>query len=345
MTWYATREQVKGALDVAETARADAQIDRLIGASSRAVEGLTHRVFYPELGTRFFDWPSAGSPRPWRLWLDQNELIELTSVVIDGQALDLAEVFLEPQASGPPYTRLELDRGVGATFGYGLTPQRRIAITGLWGFRADTAVAAELAVQLTDSAATVEITASATVGVGSLLQIEEERLQVIGRSMLTTGQALQAPLAGNKSDTLVQVEDGATFEIGEIVLVDAERMLIVDIAGDALIVRRAFDGSTLAGHVGSLVYAARRLTVTRGVLGTTASAHLAGEPVLRHVVPELVEQLAIAETLVGLGRQQAGYARTVGAGDNVRAAPGGDIRDLRDQVRTRYGRKARKKAV
>ncbi|MDN5857150.1 MAG: hypothetical protein L0H84_00880 [Pseudonocardia sp.] len=344
---YCTREQVKGALDVAETARADTQIDRLIGAASRAVEGLTHRRFYPELATRSFDWPNPSSRRPWRLWLDQHELIELTAIAVDGTNLDLAGVFVEPAADGPPFTRIELDRSATtSSFGYGTTPQRRIAVTGLWGYRADTAPAAQLAAQLTDSATTVDITASAEVGVGSLLQIEDERMQVTGRAMLTTGQTLQAPLTGNKADTSVQVVDGTGFVVGEVVLVDAERMLIVDIASNTLVVRRAFDGSTLAGHtVAATVYAARRLTVTRGVLGTTAVAHLANTPMLRHVVPELVEQLTIAETLVGLGRQQSGYARVVGSGDAIRAAPGGDIRDLRDQVRTRYGRKARRKAV
>jgi len=36
--WYATREQVKAALDAAETARNDAQVDRAIESGARSIE-------------------------------------------------------------------------------------------------------------------------------------------------------------------------------------------------------------------------------------------------------------------------------------------------------------------
>lgn len=54
---YVTREQVKQALDVKAPARSDLQIDLAIQAASDSVEGLLHRVFYPQDMTRYFDWP------------------------------------------------------------------------------------------------------------------------------------------------------------------------------------------------------------------------------------------------------------------------------------------------
>lgn len=54
---YATREQVKQALDIKESARSDLQIDIAIEAASDSVDGLLHRVFYPQVMTRYFDWP------------------------------------------------------------------------------------------------------------------------------------------------------------------------------------------------------------------------------------------------------------------------------------------------
>ena len=49
-------------------------------------------------------------------------------------------------------------------------------------------------------------------------------------------------------------------------------MLITDIAGNNLIVKRQKSGSTLAAHTGSTIYAPRQVTITRGDLGTTAGS-------------------------------------------------------------------------
>jgi hypothetical protein len=48
---------------------------------------------------------------------------------------------------------------------------------------------------------------------------------------------------------------------------------------------------------------------------------------------------------VALQREQSGYARTVGADGADRAASGGDLNDLRDQVYWAHGRTMRKGAV
>lgn len=341
MSWYCTREQVKAALDVAETARADTQIDRLIEASSRGIEAASraNREFRPYLGTELFDWPAREQGGPTRLWIDRRaELITPTAIVSAGTTIDLSAVRLYPR-QGPPYGRVELDRSVGVQWGYGGTSQASVSITGWWGYRDDEAPAGELVASVDATSRRVDVTDSAAVGVGDLIRVGDERMQVVGKRMLDTGQTLQGPVPGTKAETQLAVDDGDAFAVGETILVDAERMLIVDIAGDSLIARRAWDGSVLAGHAAAApVYAARTLTVDRGQAGTTAAVHSAASPVLRHEVPGPIEELCIAETLVALGREQAGYARTVGAGDAVRAAPGGDIRDLRETVRSRYRR-------
>ena len=65
--------------------------------------------------------------------------------------------------------------------------------------------------------------------------------------MLATGQTLQAPgLTDRANAETVPVTNGAAIAVGETILIDAERMLTVDIAGNNLIVKRGFDGSTLA---------------------------------------------------------------------------------------------------
>src|SRR3546814_19132909 len=82
-----------------------------------------------------------------------------------------------------------------------------------------------------------------------------------------------------KNDQTVDVTDGTLFFVGELILIDSERMRIVDITGNNLTVVRAYGGATLAAHsLGADVYVSRRLTVDRGALGTTAAPHLHEAP-------------------------------------------------------------------
>lgn len=345
--WYATREDVKSALDFKETARSNGQVDRLIEASSGSIETLTHRKFFPWTGTRYFDWPSSQSGRSYRLWLDANELVSIASIVSGGRTIALLDVLLEPSAYGPPFTHLEVNLGaVSAFFDVGSTHQRNIAITGLFaGCPDDSAPAGALAEALDASETSVDVTDSASIGVGQLIRIGDERMTVTGKMMLSTAQALQGALSATNADVTVPVVSGTSFVVGEVILLDAERMLIVDIAGNNLIVKRAWDGSVLATHTASTIYAARTLTVERGVLGTTAATHDTATAITKFVVPPLVRQLAIAETITSLQQESAAYGRVVGSGDNARESSGKGIEDLRNQVYDRHGRKVRMRVV
>lgn len=346
--WYVTREEVMAAVDVPEAARSIAQVDRAIGTASRLIEqpDLTNRVFYPEVATVAFDWPT-GPVLPWRLWIDRRaQLIQLHAATSGGATVDLADVVLP--TSGPPYACVELDAD-GGYWSAGAGTQRAITLTGLWGYRLDEHVVGQLtapAAGTLTGGLFVDVTAAAGVGVGSLLRVDEERMQVIGRRMIATGQTLTATLDDDRGATLVQLADASGFAPGETVLVDGERLAVDDVTDTALIVRRADGGSTLTGHpAGTAVYAPRRLAVNRAQLGTTIAGHAAGTPVAVHLVPDPVRDLALAEALVQLGREQSGMVRTIGSGESVRGAPGGDIRDVRDRVRSRYRRSRRTAAI
>lgn len=343
--WYTTREAVKGALDFKETARANAAVDRGIAQASVAIEQLTHRKFYPWTGTRFFEWPNRQMGSPHRLWLDADELISVTSMVSGGVTIPPDQYFLEPANSGPPFTRVEINLAGNGAFSAGDTRQRAIEINGLFGYGADEVPAGALAASVTTEATTVEVTDSDAIGVGSLIRIGTERMTVTGKSMRTSGQLLQAPLAAQTNSVLVAVSNGAAFMVGEVILVDGERMLIVDIAGNNLVVKRSWDGSVLAAHTGSAIYVARTLTVRRGVLGTTAAAHDTAAPVARHQPPALVQQLALAEALNTVLQESAGYARLIGQGENAREAYARGLKDVRARVYDSLGRKARIRAV
>jgi hypothetical protein len=348
--FYATREEIKAELDVKETARSNSRIDRALADATEAVHGLTHRVFYPVLETRKFDWPPRSGATPWILRLDANEVISVVSLTSGGVTIAPGDYLLRraDDKAEPPYTRIEINLGSNASFGGGSTYQQDIDAYCLFGYRNDEAPAGTLAAQIASASATtitVDGPASAALGIGSLLRIDNERMIVTGRSMLDTAQGFGDSMTATNNDVSIGAANGAAYAVGEVILRDSERMLITDIASNTLTVTRAWDGSVLAAHTDSAIFAPRILTVVRGALGTTAAVHSNGAAVARWDAPGSVRQLCVAEALVDLLQGRSGYARTAGSGENEREASGRGLKDLRDRVYTSHGRKARTRAV
>lgn len=343
--WYATREDVKSALDFKESARNDGQIDRALEAASRGIEGLLHRKFYPMTATRYFAWPNTSRSRSWRLWLDADEVISVTTLSSGGTTISAPDFFLEPVNSGPPYNRVEIDLASSASFNSGSTHQRNIAITGVFGYTSNSEPAGLLAEALDSSETSVDVSDSALIGVGSIILVELERMLVTGKTMVTAGQTLQTPMTAAQNNVTVAVTTGSAFHVGETILLDSERMLIVDIAGNNLTVKRAWDGTVLATHSGSTLYAPRTLSVVRGALGTTAATHADTTPVTRHVVPGLVRELALAEAINIIQGESSGFARSVDAGEKKMMLTGRGVEIIRENAIAELGRNARMRTV
>lgn len=351
---YATREEVMRALDSKLTARNAAQIDRILRSASRDVDHLCHRRFYPQVDTRSFDWPPRTGATPWILRLGDNELISVTTLTSGGTTIAADDYLLRraDDKTEPPYTRIEINLSGSASFGGGDTYQQNITITGLYGYRNDETLVGGLSAALASTTATaVPVTgaASAAVGVGSVLRIDDERLLVTGRTMADTGQDVGgAGLAAQANSVTLAVTDGTAFAVDEILLVDSERMLIVDIAGNTLTVKRAWDGSVLAAHdAGASVYAPRTLTVQRAALGTTAATHLDDAALYRWDPPGLVHDLTIAETIGRLTSETSAYTRALRSGDGSaeRNRDQGVLQTLRNSAYDAVGRKARVRSV
>ncbi len=342
--WYCTREDVKEALDIKESARMDRVIDRAVEAASRSVENLTRRVFYPTIVTKYYDYPNRVTSYAYRQWLDQpDQLISVTSIVSGGNTLAANEYFLEPVNSGPPYNRVEINLGLDETFDADDTWQRQTVIAGTWGYQNSWSTATTITASINSSVTTVPVDDSATVGVGDLIRLGTEWISVTSKAMTDTGD--NVTLTASKSDVTLTGLTAGNLNVGETILVDSERMLVVDIAGTTATVIRAYDGTVLASHSTASVFAPRSLTVVRGANGSTAASHTSGDTVERFEYPGPIRQLAIAESLVTVLQGQAGYGRTVGTGDNLRESSGKGLQDLRNQVQTAYGRRTRLAAV
>lgn len=338
--WYCTREDVKNALDSDETARNNNQIDRAIEDASRSIERLLLRKFYPQTATRYFDWPDRNRSQSWRLYLGRDELISVTTLTVAGQTIPATDYFLEPANEGPPYTRLEIDLASSAAFTTGGTHQRAIAITGTFGYREDLEPVGELADTLeANSSDTATVSWTRNVGVGALLKIDNEYLVVTDRNMVDSTQNLGGNLDDSTNDVTVTVVDGTDFLIDQTILIGSERMLIVDITGNNLTVKRAWDGSVLATHTaGADVYTYSGTAVDRAQLGTTLAAHTGGADINRLIIPPAVRNLCIAEAMNTIEQEASGYARVVGAGESSKAAGGDGLEGLRSKVRKDLGR-------
>lgn len=349
---FATREDVKNALDVKATAYDDAQIDRILESSSRKIEQDLHVYPAPVLETRYFDWPDSQMGSSYELWLGEDILIRLDTLVSGGATIpatvgSVPSWYLWPSNAASklqPYRKLEMNLASNTSFETGSTHQRDIAITGLWGF-SDQSV--RIGTQSGSLNATDDIinTVWAGVGVGSILRVGDERVICTDRNFADTTRTLAADLGVLDSAKVVQT-NGATIYPGEEIMIDAERMLVTSRTGNNLQVKRAYSGSTLASHTsGAAIYSARAFTVQRGALGTTAATHIDGLAWTSWVVPGPIHTLCIAECINTFEQETSGYARTVGSGDGERNASGAGLDAARKAAIEACGRQARTGAI
>lgn len=343
--WYATREDIKDALDTKATASSNRKIYNALQSASNAAEGLLRRRYYPELTTRYFDWPNFDRSPTYQLWLDNNEVISVVSLVSGGVTIPPTDYILRrsDKLQTPPYTHIEISLGTASTFTSGLlTFQQSIALTALFGYKDEQNAGIDpitLATTVNSSITTVDVSHSADIGTGSILNLELERVQVTARSLLTTATTLTAQMDSLASVTNAAVTDGTKHHEGETLVIDNETMTVRSVNGNNLTVVRAQDGSPLAVHTnGATLFAPRRLTVVRGFLGTTAAAHNAAIPILIQAFPGPVVALTRAYAINILLQEQSGYARTSGSGDHQKEYTGRGIAQLEEDARFAVGR-------
>lgn len=349
---YATREQVMRSLEVLESAYAGHLIDMKILAASRSAEGFLHRRFYPELRTILRDWPSAGNSRSWEVELGDQEAISVDTVTSGGTAITSNVVLRRgDDLAEPPYNRLEIDLTSDAAFSAGSSWQRSLSLRLLFGYNdtATTLGGGSLSGGINSSVTTLVINPLSgyfAPGIGSLIKIDTERLLLMDRRMSSTALTTTSAMTDITSNRSFTSAGAASLAIGEIILLDSERMRIDDIAGSTVIVTRAWDGTVLASHTsGSTIYALRTFLARRGVLGSTAASHSDAAPVYVHEYPALLNELVIAESIVMLVQNAAAYARTVGTGAGTREAAGLGLDDIRERAYRELGRKNRSRAV
>lgn len=347
---YCTREEVKRALDLKHTARANLLIDRAIEASARDIDGSMHRVFYPTDDTRYFDWPNYQYANPWRLWLKDNELATWppVSVLAGTQPLDTSHIFPGPWQTkpGPPWTFFELDRSSALAFGGNAqTPQRSIVVQGTFGFTAVFDAVTTLSAAISTAGATTAlINDSSHVAPGIVILVDSERMLVQDAVMSATGLTLSGSgvTTNVASDTTLTTSGSGSLNLYETILIDSERMLVVDTtAAGGYVLKRAYDGTVLATHVATApIWATRTLTVQRGALGTTAATHSNNASVSRLRAPSAIRDLNIGLAEVQLTGEPSAWAAQAQAGSTSKHdVPGAGLHLMWCKAENLYRRK------
>jgi hypothetical protein len=348
---YCTREEVLDATDSRGSTLRIPLVDSAIQGGARDVDGLCHRQFYPEDTTRYIDWPNFQRAYPWRIWLERNELADVTTnvpVVTSGSnVISSSDILWGPwDDPAPPYTFFELSRASSASFGQGDTPQKDVSIAGTFGHWTKTEARGTLNGTINSSVTSLVCSDGGIMtglGVGDILVIDSERIICSGKLTNASGDTSQSGCTTNSvADNMLGVTSGAAWNIGEQLLLGSERMYIDDIAGNVLLVRRAWGGTAIAAHtVGTTIYVYRTLQLQRASLGTIAASHNSAVTIYRCAIPGPIRELNLAEAINNVLQKTSGYARTVGGGDNVRNASGAGLQDIRDRVFADYARKAR----
>lgn len=349
--FHVSRQKMARTLDYQEVARNNAMIDRALAQATANSEAFLHRGFFPWIGTRRFDWPDyQDNPRYYRLRLNGDELISLTAASAGGSTLTPGLLQLYPDA-GPPYDVIETLVSGSQVYQSGNSWQDALLFTGKWGYQDTTRTVGTLGSSITNSATTLTLNASSELGVGDVIQVDSEYMVITGLTNVTTGQTLQTPLTASAAGTAVAVTTGSSFNVDEIITLDAEQMLVQDIAGNTLIVKRAFNGTVLAAHTGSTIYAPRSFTVTRNACvavdqPTTAVSHTSGANIKLHIVPSSVQALTLAEASWLYTGHAGGWNIANNTSRNVPSIEGLQVlQDLRQTARTAVGRKNRQRAV
>jgi hypothetical protein len=350
---YATRGEVRRAMEIKIAAYDNDRIDRAILAASEDAEALTQRRFYPLDTTNYFDWPNFQYTYPWKLYLDQYELAAQPTQLSSGTytsspvVIPSTSYILCPVNEGPPWFWIELRRDLSVSFGYNTTPQNDIAITGTFGYWMQQHQAGSVAVQCNAGDSVITVTDGSHIGAGDVLICGGERMIVYDEAYIDSTVPYSGLSQAKANDNMVQVPSGSSFFYNEVLLVDNEYIMVEYVSGTNLIVKRGWEGSLLNSHSGGTLWVKRQFSVLRGQLGTTAATHTPGATLTVSEVPALVREYTIAAACVWLVQEHGAYGGESGpAGGGTSPAAGPGLPDVREWLcSSRFTRKARTRVI
>lgn len=336
-----TVEKVKGQFIYAGTTR-DQRVFDAIDFVSRDIESETDRRFIPRIETRYFDWPQQNLNPSWELELDEDliELISITAASNDDTpvSISLDDVYLGPPGATGSFNLITVKLSNNSRIYSGISFQRAVAVTGLWGHSRNLKSGGLLGAGIDIDDGQILCSDASRVNVGHTVMLDDEFLFVTDRSWSDTG-ATAGALTDSKNAVAVTSSNGTLHHEGEMILIEAEKMLIETIAGDVLGVIRSYDGTALAAHdTGKSIYAPRLLDVDRHVNGSEPAAHLINTSISLVEAHAGAAGLALAQSIVYLLNNESGWVRKVSGGESEMQVSMTDFEKMRKRVIASYQR-------
>ena len=189
---YTTINNLRNVYMASDMPQRDDTLLALIQSTSREIEAMANRSFYPTIQTRKYNAPVHGwgwtfANAPDAIQLDE-DLLSITSVTNgDGTALVNGTDYLPYPLNDTPY--YELRRTWGGTMWLPNThgPYGALSVAGVWGYHPDYGSAwadtlATLAANITTTSATTFTATTGKLFAGDLLQVDTEWMYVVSVS-------------------------------------------------------------------------------------------------------------------------------------------------------------------
>jgi hypothetical protein len=263
--------------------------------------------FVPITGTKRFDGTGG-------IDLTVPPLLTVTSITDDGDTLQSTDYLLYPRNRwwpDGPYTRIRIDPDA-TTLNAWTYEEDIVVIVGQWGlYNVLESTGATVSSQ-SDSATTLAVDDGSKIAPGAVLVIGSEKEFVTGTNSAVTDSTANTNEAVDASEDAIDVTDGAQLNIGEVIRIDNEQMLVNDILSNTVIVERGFNGTQRTTHNTSTdINVYRTFDVARGSNGTTAAAHTTAS-ISKYVFPWNIQYLC--KQIASLMAQKAGasYAGKTG---------------------------------
>lgn len=239
-------------------------------------------------------------------------LLRVSSITNDGAALAASDFVLEPdgrQWANGPYTSIRISDGGAA--GAWSTEQGEISIAGAWGLWDEAVSVAVAAVSQLVGDTTIVVSDGSKVSPGMVLLVESE-WELVESTGLATDSTANLNGAIDDTATEITLTDGTLVQAGEVIRIGFERMKVLDVSGNTVLVERGFMGTKRASHLTAAdVYVFRTFNVARGVNGSTAAAH-SNKTVSRQIPPADVNYLCRQIAALMVKKAQTGYVGRAG---------------------------------
>lgn len=212
-----------------------------------------------------------------------------------------------------PYNKL-VRAWDATTLGFWNMETDSVEIPGEWGYwkRLDT-TGATVASDQNVSVETLSVNDGSKIAVGMALSIGAE-MEVVTDYGTPTAAATTLSSSLTAASETVAVASGAAVKIGEIIRVDFERMKVLDIQTNTLLVARGWGKTQKNTHNSAAnVDVYRTFAVARACNGTSAAAHSTSTVVKRYAIPDDIVYLARQIAMLMLKKAGSGFAGKTGS--------------------------------